>query len=284
MGFFSRRNEPVEPRSAPPPRAQPDHLGKAPVANAEPTETRCRSGHPSSRSAVAGIAMSAEILLDDDNIPRELPAPSRAERKIASSSKGHCTAHMVLGDGPGVRMQAESHLEFCHFLILNADPSIVDLQEQVRFRYGPNYEREHVFDVVAARTTGSRIAYTIKPEVRLRSGRFLTEMQTVAWWVKKKRWADDVRLLTDADIDEVELHNAKVIAAVRDPDPEADLIARGVVATITGGVSVRDLTIATGMAARGYRAVLRLVREGYLVPARHERLTPQALVQKARAA
>ena len=69
--------------------------------------------------------------------------------------------------------------------MLNADRSIVDLQEQVRFPYGAQDEREHVFDVVATRTTGSRIAYTIKPEVRLRSGRFLAEMQTVAYWVPR---------------------------------------------------------------------------------------------------
>lgn len=222
--------------------------------------------------------------MDDDNIPRELPAPSRAERNIASSSKGHCTVHAVLGDGAGVRMQAESHLEFCHFLVLNADRSIVDLQEQVRFRYGTHDEREHVFDVVATRTTGSRIAYTIKPEVRLRSGRFLAEMQTVAWWVSRKRFADDVRLLTDADLDEVELHNAKVIAAVRDPDPEADAVARNGVAAITGAMTLRDLTIATGLEARGYRALLRLVREGHIEPARRERLTPQTLVQRRLAA
>lgn len=95
--------------------------------------------------------------MDEDQEPIILPAPSRAERNIASASKGHCTVHAVLGDGAGVRMQAESHLEFCHFLVLNADRSIVDLQEQVRFRYGAHNEREHVFDVVATRTTGSRI-------------------------------------------------------------------------------------------------------------------------------
>src|SRR4029079_1452124 len=126
------------------------------------------------------------------------------------------------------------------------------LQEQARFRYGAHDEREHVFDVVATRTTGSRIAYTIKPEARLRSGRFVAEMQTVAWWVRQKRFADDVRLLTDADLDEVELHYAKVIAAVRDPDPEAATIARNRMAAITGAMTLRDLTIATGLEARGY--------------------------------
>ena len=44
--------------------------------------------------------------MEDDQIPRELPAPSRAERNIASASKGHCIAHAV-GTGAGVRIQAE---------------------------------------------------------------------------------------------------------------------------------------------------------------------------------
>lgn len=223
--------------------------------------------------------------MDEDQTPRILPAQSRAERNIANASKGHCTAYAVLGDGAGVRMQAESHFEFCHLLVLNADRSIVDLQEQVRFPYGAPDERVHVFDVVATLRTGSRIAYTIKPEVRLRSGRFLAEMQTVAWWVGKKRFADDVRLLTDADLDEVDLHNARIIAAVRDPDPEADAVARKGVAGIAGAMTLRELTIATGLdGARGYRALLRLVREGHLEPARRERLTPQTLVQRRRAA
>lgn len=82
----------------------------------------------------------------------------------------------------------------------------------------------------------------------------------------KKRFANDVRLLTDADLDEVDLHNAKVLAAVRDADPEADVVARKEVAGITGAMTLRDLTMATGLDARGYRTVLRLVREGRLVP------------------
>ena len=49
-------------------------------------------------------------------------------------------------------------------------------------------------------------------------------------------------------------------------------------------MTLRDLTIATGLEARGYRALLRLVREGHLEPARRERLTPQTLVQRRRAA
>ena len=216
--------------------------------------------------------------------PRILPAGSRAERNIAIASKGHCTGYTVLGSGSGVRMQAKSHYELSHLFILNASSAIASLQEQVRFRYGRNDEHEHVFDVVATMKTGGRIAYTVKPEARLRSGRFLAEMQTVAWWVARKRFADDVRLLTEADVDEIDLHNAKVIAAVREADPEAEAVARREVSAITGAVPLHDLTRATGMEARGYRALLRLIREGHLESARRERITPQTLVQQKRAA
>lgn len=80
-----------------------------------------------------------------------LAARSRAERSIASVSKGHCTAFAVLGNGAGVRMQAESNLELCYFLVLNARRDVVSLREQVRFTYGSRNDCVHVFDVVATR-------------------------------------------------------------------------------------------------------------------------------------
>jgi hypothetical protein len=210
-----------------------------------------------------------------------LPAPSRADRNVANASKGHCVAFAVLGDGAGVRMQAESHLELSHLFILNADPEIADLREQVRFRFGPRgAERDHVFDVVATRRDSTRIAYTVKPEVRLASGRFLAEMREVAWWVARTRFAAEVRLLTDADVDPVALHNGRLIAAVREADPEAEAAARKAAAGITGAVSLRDLTVATGLEARGYRALLRLIRTGALETTRREAITPTTLVQR----
>ncbi len=178
-------------------------------------------------------------------------------------------------------MQAESHLELSQLFILNAEPAIADLREQVRFRYGPRgAERVHVFDMLATRRDGTRIAYAVKPEVRLASGRFLAEMREVAWWVAKTRFAAEVRLLSDADVDSVALHNAKLIAAVREADPEAETAARKAAAGITGAVSLRDLTVATGLEARGYSALLRLIRTGVLKTTRREAITPTTLVQR----
>jgi hypothetical protein len=218
------------------------------------------------------------MMLHSD-VARYLPVESRAERTIAAASRGHCTAFAVLGEGWGQRMQAESHLELCHLLLLNANREVVRLEEQVRFAYGRGDAQVHVFDVVATWASGERIAFTIKPEARLRSGRFLEEMQAIARWVRQKSFANDVRLLTERDVDPVALHNARIIAAVRDPDSQADETARETAHSFIGTVTLRELTVATGLEARGYRALLRLVRKGELQPIRHERLTPHSLVR-----
>ena len=93
-----------------------------------------------------------------------------------------------------------------------------------------------------------------------------------------------VRLLTDADVDPVALHNDKVIAAVHAPDPEADAAAGRAADALVGGASLLDLTAMTGLEERGYRAVLRLVRSGRLAPARRERISPATVLLPARAA
>ncbi len=161
-----------------------------------------------------------------------LPTPSRADRDVPRASKGHCIVHAVFGDGEGVRVQAESLLEHKWQLILSARPETLELREQVLFRWGDRPTDKHVFDMVVKERSGRRIAYTVKPEIRLRSGRFLAEIQEIAYWVKFKQFADDVRLLTDTDLDPVELYNARVTAAVAKPDAEADSRAVALAATL----------------------------------------------------
>ncbi|WP_216597724.1 hypothetical protein [Loktanella sp. 3ANDIMAR09] len=212
-----------------------------------------------------------------------LPEPSRAERSIAGAAKGHCTANLVLGDDNGVRVQAESWLELCHLLQLDAKSSVVDLQEQVFFYYGHDRKKlnHKILDVVTVQEDGQRIAYTIKPEVRLVSGSFLAEMQIVAGWMKKLNFVDDFRLLTDQDIDPIDLNSALMFTAVRKADPDADAVAQYVVGKLHGGRSISDLTADTGMMERGYRAVVRLMRNGVLKPLVREMITPKTIVIKS---
>lgn len=241
---------------------------------------------PESATDAAGDAeMDPEQ--EDENAEERivLPSRSRADRDVPAASAGHCTGHSIFGDGDGVRMQAESWLELCHLFLLNAMLNVAQLQEQVRFFYGwdPKHPSQHVFDVIATLTCGTRIAFAVKPEVRLVSGRFMAELQEVAWWANQTRFVDEVRLLTEADIDPVDLHNARIIAAVRAPDPWADDAALQAVSTLRGARTLRDLTHELGMAARGYRALLRLIRRGVLRPMRREAITPSTLVLRKEA-
>jgi hypothetical protein len=200
------------------------------------------------------------------------------------ASAGHCTTHAVLGNGAGVHTQGESMLELRLQLILNARRDVAEIYEQVRFIYGfegvkPN---EHIFDIVTVLTDKTVIAYAVKPEIRLKSGRFIQQMQEVSWWVRKLGFADDVRIITDADVHPVMLHNAEIFAALRGHhDPEAEEMAYRVVMNIPqgGAESLRALTFATGMAERGYRALLLLVRKRILEPVRDEKIGPKTLMR-----
>lgn len=210
---------------------------------------------------------------------RLLPAPSRADRDIPNASKGHCTGFTLLGGEQGFVVQAESHTELCLMTQAAMRPEVVDLREQVCFLYGRNREFKHYFDFVTILNDGRQLAYTVKPEARLTSGRFLDHMQTVSWWVRRYDFADAVKLLTEGDIDPVSLHNAKIFNALRDPDPAADAAARSVASETRGGVSLHDLSRLIGLEERGYRALLRLLRAGEITLVRHSRISPSTLVQ-----
>jgi len=213
--------------------------------------------------------------------PISLPGASRAERNVPRASTAHCTVTSVLGRGDGTRFQSESLLEYRHKLVLNSFGNLVDMREQVRFLYGLHDEREVVFDIYITLDDGTRIACDVKPEKRLESGRHLLKMQEVAWWVLEKDFADEVRLFSEADLDPVELFNALVYSAVRGPDPEADAAALAVVIALEGGCCLRDLTQEIGLQARGYRAILRLLRDRALCTFGHVRITPDVIVTRS---
>lgn len=212
----------------------------------------------------------------------KLPNPSQADRNIPVASKGHCTAYAVLGEGEGYRVQAESHLELCNLLILNARLDVERIKEQAKFVWKTNGRtKAHFFDALAFLKCGRRIAYTVKPERRTLSGKFVEEMRNITRHALEAGFCDQVVLVTEKDINRVDQRNAMMFNAVRRKDPEAEAVALEVVAGISGSASLRDLTIKTGMAARGYRALIRLLRSGHLVASTHQVISPETHVQLA---
>ncbi len=210
----------------------------------------------------------------------KLPNPSSADRNISVASKGHCTAYAVLGDDEGYRVQAESHLELCNLMILNARQDVVSVKEQARFDWQENgRSKKHYFDALAFLKCGRRIAYTVKPERRISSGKFLDQMRDITRHALDAGFCSQVVLVTEKDIGRIDQRNAMMFNAVRQKDPEAEAVALEVVAGMIGSATLRDLTIKTNMAARGYRALIRLLRSGHLIASNHEVITPKTLVQ-----
>lgn len=210
----------------------------------------------------------------------ELPTASQADRRIAFASRGHCTAHIVLGENEGYRVQAESHLELCNLFVLNSRLDVRKLREQALFEWENNgHSGKHYFDVLAYLRNGFRIAFTVKPWVRVSSGRFKDEMREITTHALNVGFCDEVRLVTERDIDPIDQRNAIMFAAVRTPDPEAEEVAMSFVSTLKGSASLRDLTIRTEINARGYRALIRLIRNGILIAEARQLITPKTHVR-----
>ncbi|PJE27343.1 hypothetical protein [Pseudooceanicola marinus] len=122
------------------------------------------------------------------------------------------------GRRSGLPRRGGSHVRYLHW------QSAADLAEEQRFIFPEDEDdlREHIFDIVAILQDGYRIADTIKPKIRLVSRVFLQEIGEVTWCAREYVYTDGVQLLTDANIDQIELRDTQIFAAVREADHEAD--------------------------------------------------------------
>jgi hypothetical protein len=209
-----------------------------------------------------------------------LPSSPRAERRISPVSKGHFSGHLIVGDGAGEAMEVESHLEMNVALVLSTRSDVAELENQVPFRWqtGGTW-RTHYFDFRVNKLDGSRTAIMVKPSKKLACPRFQAEAREIARHVTSDV-ADHVTIMTERDVDPVELHNAQFLHGLRESDPEADSAARRVMARVVGAIPVREIVAAVGREGRGFRAVGRLLRNGELALVNKERISKDALVTR----
>ncbi|MDE4099702.1 hypothetical protein [Phaeobacter gallaeciensis] len=210
-----------------------------------------------------------------------LPDPSLADRDVPAASKGHFTGQIVLGDGPGRITQLESHHELQACLCLAARPETDEICEQVGFEwYDADGElHTHYFDFVVVQTDGAIIAYSVRPSYGV-SDAFFEEMCRISDQARKAGFVADVRLLTEEDLDPVELFNAELLHSVREEDPEADEAARKAVRDMQGIETLEALKDRTGCGAMGFRALIRLIRLRHLQLVSHERISLKSQVFK----
>ncbi len=144
------------------------------------------------------------------------------------------------------------------------------LREQVGIDWtdGTGKRCTRYFDLFVEQTDGRRNAYPVKPEAWL-SDKFMDEITAIARAARKSGFVDDVRLLTNSDLDPIELANARLGHGMRVPGVAAGLA----IAAMSSVVTLGDLVDRIGLGARGCRALIRPVRNGRLRATRHEHLS-----------
>lgn len=222
-----------------------------------------------------------------------LPNAPTTARTIPLKSDSHFSGHLVVRAGgansagwePEQVMEVESHLEMNLALILTMRPHIAEVENQVLFKWWCPHQKawkRHYFDFRVNLYDGTRVAVMVKQNRKLSCPKFCAEAQSIAIKVPPA-FADDVVVMTESDVDPVEIHNAVFLDGLKEADPEADAAARRAMRGRIGARSISDIVADVGMQGRGFRAVGRLLRRSELALARIERITPEALVYWASA-
>jgi hypothetical protein len=182
-----------------------------------------------------------------------LPEPSAGDRATQVGSSHHFTGQIVLGDGPGRVVGLESHLEMKAALILAARSSTDALFEQIAFEWrdAEAASRIHYIDLVVRRSDGRWIGYAVRPRGRVTPA-YLAELARIKAQAIGAGFLSDLRLFSEDDVDPVALFNAKLLHAVRVPDPDPDAAVRTVAARITGVTTVGALVDETALAAPAF--------------------------------
>lgn len=190
-----------------------------------------------------------------------MPERLKTTRKMAKGCREHFTGQFTFGSDEGRTMDVESHTELNVALVTIARPDVVALEHQVPFEWvKPNGKTgTHHFDFRALMLDGTRRAIMVKSEYRRQQSKVQNELAQVAAQVTPD-FADDVVVMTERDINPVELFNAEMMHEMRRPDLEADAAARRVIGELAATVQIQDLVEAIGLGARGFRAVVRLIR------------------------
>ncbi|WP_415182549.1 hypothetical protein [Phaeovulum sp.] len=210
-----------------------------------------------------------------------LPSESSAARTILKSSAWRASGQLVIGTNPGRLIQIDSELEYKVALILSVKPDLADLREQVCFKWfdQTGKSHSHFFDFVITCKSGERTAVIVKEASRLRSERLRREIKMIGAQAVPN-FADRVIVVTQRDINAIDLHNAKLLHDVRHPDLEADEAAVAVTNGLVGAATIADLSAMMEMGGRGFRALARLIRRQALVLLHHEVVSHGSFVRR----
>ncbi|CAA2137607.1 TnsA endonuclease N-terminal domain-containing protein [Methylobacterium bullatum] len=211
------------------------------------------------------------------------PNPSRASRSTIRPSKGSARVTIIAGNPPR-EIRLESDLEANVAYVALTDRRIVDVCEQppaIHYEDPQGRLRKHTFDFLLTTLEGTRILVAVKPSRRAVAKDLEATLRQIAQQIPTST-AHKVLLVTEKKLGRDKVHNAKLIHAVRrDPDPDAEAAVSSFVETLNGSITIGDLVKATGLAARGFSACVRLIDREILIPIRPQRINYQLCVSRA---
>jgi len=210
-----------------------------------------------------------------------MPECVQLARKTAVGAREHQTGQVTMGPDEGYTVGYDSNTEMKCMLVLLARPNVAGLESQVHFQSldADGKTGNHFFDFRVLMADGKRVAIMVKSEYRRNQSKVQNELAEIAARVPRS-FAHQVVVMTERDIDPVEYFNAEMMHEMRRSDPDADAAARRLLGEIVGAVRVQDLVDAIGLGARGFRAVVRLLRSHELELTLNVRITHEAYVRR----
>jgi len=232
---------------------------------------------------VPNIYMTDDIFDGDGERP---PKPSRATRRMAkrskASSRGGVVVHLPTWDRPRI-VHFESKLEQRVLFLLLATGDIVDIWEQppcVNYLSEAGRRKHHFFDFLVRMGCGERVAIAVKPLKVAKRTRFVSELRLIREAVNKD-FADQVRLITDADFTRSEALNAE---RYYDFKRHAEIGWRhkleAALENVPLPMEIGELVCRLGNGVVGYRTIFIAIYEGVLAADKTVKINHQTLVSR----
>lgn len=193
------------------------------------------------------------------------PLRSRAKRPIPKSTKKHFVGELVFNRGDHrQRLGFASLYEHNAALCFIYRQDFLDIEEQLAplpFVLPNGKASEHFFDFRVTFKGGRRVCISVKPE-RIAQTYMYRAMMACIRKAAIGNICDDVRTVTERNIEPVELHNAKLFHSARDPEPQIDAYVLKRLRSLEGPIGITDFLTSIGVEGNGFRSVARAIQFG----------------------
>ena len=210
--------------------------------------------------------------------------PSTASRSVPIRTKGSFRVDRVLLRENRV-LSSESMVEANVAAVVETLPNVASLRDQwpcVSYVDEHGIEREHTFDFHVTLVTGRRIAICVKPFDKVQESGLLNVLRLIKQQSALGRFADEVVILTERDVENGRARNAREILRARRMRNEREVeAARAAVASVWGSVRFHDLLVGLESPAHRRNAIWCLIDEGFLVPETDGRIDDRTYLRVA---